>query len=479
MDKKKILFVSGEVWPFVKTGGLGDVAYSLPKELQKLGADVRVILPKYDQIPWHYKKDMAHLGHKTMKLSWRQEYLGIEMLVLDGITYYFVDNMKYFSRTKVYGEGDDCERFSFFCKAVIESFDLTSFYPDIIHCNDWHTGMVPVYLDDHKRRGHFGNIKTMFTIHNLRFQGVFPYRDLQWTLGLDPNHYFFEEGVKFQDSISFMKGGVNYSNFITTVSPNYANEISTKFFGEGLEGLFMKHKSKLLGVVNGIDLDIFCPEKDVDIVKNFTLKTLGLKVDNKLALQKELGLEVHSELPMVSIITRLDRQKGIDLIMEVFPQMMEETNMQFVLLGNGEKTYEDFFKSMERKYPGRVASVIGFNNLMAKSIYASSDLFLMPSQFEPCGLSQLISMRYGTLPLVRETGGLLDTVTPFNEYNSKGTGFSFRNYNAHDMLHVIKYALNIYNHHGKVWETVMKNAMNHDSSWEVSAKKYLKLYTEM
>ena len=429
MDKKKILFVSGEVWPFVKTGGLGDVAYSLPKELKKLGADVRVILPKYDQIPWNYKKDMEHLGHKTMELAWRNEYLGIEMLVLEGITYYFVDNMKYFCRSKIYGEGDDCERFAFFCKAVIESFDLTAFYPDIIHCNDWHTGMVPVYLDDHKRRGHFGNIKTLFTIHNLRFQGVFPYRELEWTLGLDSKHYFYEDGVKFMDSLSFMKGGVNYSNFVTTVSPNYANEIKTEFFGEGLAGLFVKHRNKLLGIVNGIDLELYSP--------NFSTKTLGLKTNSKLELQKELGLEVRSELPMVSIISRLDRQKGLDLIVEVFSQMMEETDMQFVLLGNGEKSYEDFFKQMQEKYPGRVASIIGFNNLMAKSIYESSDLFLMPSQFEPCGLSQLISMRYGTLPLVRETGGLLDTVTPFNEYNSSGTGFSFRNYNAHDMLHVI------------------------------------------
>ncbi|MGL5124975.1 MAG: glycogen synthase, partial [Fusobacteriaceae bacterium] len=208
MDKKKILFVSGEVWPFVKTGGLGDVAYSLPKELKKLGAEVRVILPKYDQIPWHYKKDMVHLGHKTIELGWRQEYLGIEMLVLEGVTYYFVDNMKYFCRSKIYGEGDDCERFAFFCKSVIESFDLTAFYPDIIHCNDWHTGMVPVYLDEQKRHGHFGNIKTMFTIHNLRFQGVFPYSDLEWTLGLDPKQYFYEDGVKFINSLSFMKGGV-------------------------------------------------------------------------------------------------------------------------------------------------------------------------------------------------------------------------------------------------------------------------------
>ncbi|MGL6064580.1 MAG: glycogen synthase GlgA [Fusobacteriaceae bacterium] len=474
-SQKKVLFVSGEVYPFIKTGGLGDVAYSLPKILEKEGVDIRVILPKYDQIPWEYKSKMKHIGNKKISLAWREEYLGIEELVLDNITYYFVDNEYYFKRNNVYGEMDDCERFAFFSKAIIESFDITGFYPDIIHSNDWHTGLVPLYLNERKREGIFKNIKNIFTIHNLKFQGSFSYSNIEWVLGIDPNYYFHEDGIKFHDNFSFLKAGVNYSDIVTTVSQSYAEEIKTSYYGENLEGLFSHHNNKLFGIVNGIDYDIFNPEKDLDIEENFSSKNIENKYINKSELQKKLYLQNNKHIPIVSIITRLDKQKGLDLIIHIFDELLETTECQFVLLGNGEPHYESFFREKALQYPGRVSCTIGFNNILAKEIYASSDIFLMPSQFEPCGLSQLISMRYGTIPLVRETGGLRDTVIPFNEFGDHGTGFTFSNYNAHDMLHVIKYAFSIY-YKPKLWKNLVKRAMKADHSWSHSGKKYLELY---
>lgn len=474
--EKRVLFAAGEVWPFIKTGGLGDVAYSLPKALKKDGVDVRVILPYYNKISEEYKKKMKLLGHKSIKLAWREEvYLGIRELELEGIKYYFVENQQYFNRHEIYGEADDCERFTFFCKSIIESFEITGFLPNVIHCNDWHTGVVPLYLEEKKKSGLYTNIKTVFTIHNLRFQGCFPYYEVHNTLGVDPNIYFKEEGIKFHNSLSFMKSGVNYSDVITTVSESYAKEIMTPYYGEQLDGLFITHKSKLHGILNGIDYEIFNPETDNEIIKKYNIDNLDGKIDNKYELQKYLKLEQKKNIPVISIVTRLDRQKGIDLIMASFDSIMKETPIQFILLGNGEKHYEEYFKDVERRYPDRVRSVIGFSNELAKKIYAGSDLFLMPSQFEPCGLSQLISLRYGTIPVVRETGGLQDTVEPYNEYTKIGNGFSFKNYNAHDMINAIKYAIKIYNEK-ESWEQIMKNAMNSDNSWEKSALKYLKIY---
>lgn len=478
MNKKKVLFVAAEVWPFIKTGGLGDVAYSLPKELKKEGVDIRVILPKYSQIPEKYRKEMKFIGHKSIQLAWRNLYVGIEELELDGITYYFIDSQQYFFRNNIYGEHDDCERFAFFSKAVIQCFDVIDFYPDIIHCNDWHTGVIPLYLNEKKREGKYENIRCVFTIHNLRFQGQFGYNEITNTLGVDSKYYYNEEGIKFHNGISFMKAGINYSDIVTTVSESYAEEIKTPYYGENLEGLFIHNNYKLYGITNGIDYDVFNPEKDLELFSNFNALNTDNKKLNKKQLQQELRLSLNERAPILSIITRLDRQKGIDLIIRVFDNLMQETDFQFILLGNGEKNYEDFFQEIAQKYPGRVSINIGFNNRLAKEIYAGADMFLMPSQFEPCGLSQLISLRYGTIPIVRETGGLKDTVIPYNEYEKVGNGFSFRNYNAHDMFHVMKYANSIY-HNEEEWKKIMMLGMTSDNSWKKSAIKYLDLYKKL
>ncbi|HJH07923.1 MAG TPA: glycogen synthase [Fusobacterium ulcerans] len=456
----KVLFAAGEAWPFVKTGGLGDVAYSLPKALKKEKIDVRVIMPKYSSIPDKYKEMMQHLGDKQIWVAHHNEYVGIDYCELDGVTYYFVDNERYFNRSKVYGEGDDCERFAFFAKAIIETFYITGFEPDIIHCNDWHTGLVPIYL---KERGMY-NIKTIFTIHNLRFQGFFYNDVIEKTLELDRGRYFVEDGIKYYDMISFLKGGVVYSDYITTVSDSYAEEIKTPELGEGLDGLFRKFDYKLKGIVNGIDGTVYkVPRKG--------------KKRLKAELQESLGLNQEPDVPLVSIITRLDRQKGIDLIIDSFDRLMK-LGIQFVLLGNGEPKYEDFFKWKERQYPGRVCSYIGFNQPLSMEIYSGSDMFLMPSIFEPCGLSQMIAMRYSCVPIVRETGGLKDTVTPYNEYTGEGDGFGFKNISSDELYQTLEYAISIYEDKDK-WEKIVKSAKARDNNWNTSAKKYISLYNEI
>ncbi len=456
----KILFATGEAWPFIKTGGLGDVAYSLPKALKEKGIDVRVILPKYSQISEKYRNDMTYLGNKKIWASHYDAYVGIESYELDGVIYYFVDNMQYFSREKIYGEKDDCERFAFFTKAIVETFDITGFTPDIIHCNDWHTALTPIYLLE---RG-LNTIRTVFTIHNLRFQGFFPNQELEETLEIDRNKYYQEDGLKYYNMISFLKGGVVYSDYITTVSETYAEEIKTVEYGEGIDGLFRKFDYKLSGIVNGIDGNIF----------KINSKS---KEEMKVKLQKELGLNVDPNIPLVAVVSRLDRQKGIDMIVEKFDQMMN-LGIQFILLGSGEIQYENFFRWKESQYPKRVCSYIGFNQPLSIDVYQGADIFLMPSLFEPCGLSQMIAMRYGTIPLVRETGGLKDTVTPYNEYTGEGDGFGFREPNGDIMLKVLVYALSIYKDKEQ-WKKIMKNAKLRDNSWNISAEKYIKIYDEI
>lgn len=455
----KILFATGEAWPFIKTGGLGDVAYSLPKALKEKGIDARVILPKYKQIPDKYTHNMKHLGHKKIWASHYNAYVGIEEYVLEGVTYYFVDNMSYFSRDKIYGETDDCERFTFFSKAIVETFDLTGFTPDIIHCNDWHTALVPIYA----RERHL-NVKTVFTIHNLRFQGFFPNIELEETLELSREKYYIEDGLKYYDVISFLKGGVVYSDYVTTVSRTYAEEIKTPEYGEGIDGLFRKFDYKLTGIVNGVDSSAF---------KQMT----GKKEDAKRKLQEELGLNVDKDVPLVAVIARLDRQKGIDLIIQAFDRMMA-MGVQFVLLGSGDVYYSDFFRWKEYQYKGRVCSYIGFNQELSSDVYAGADIFLMPSLFEPCGLSQMISMEYGTIPLVRETGGLKDTVTPYNEYTGQGNGFSFIDATPEVMLKVLDYALKTYRNK-KEWNVIVKHAKEKDSSWDKPSQEYIKIYNKL
>lgn len=452
----KVLFATGEAWPFIKTGGLGDVAYSLPKALKNKGVDARVILPKYQQIPDKYRNNMKHLGEKRIWCSHYNAYVGIDEYILDGVVYYFVDNMDYFSRNKVYGENDDCERFTFFAKAIVETFDITGFTPDIIHCNDWHTALVPIYV-----RERWLNVRTVFTIHNLRFQGFFPNYELEETLELNREYYYKEDGLKYYDVISFLKGGVVYSDYVTTVSRTYAEEIKTPQYGEGIDGLFRKFDYKLTGIVNGLENSLY-------------KKSNKNKEEAKIKLQKKLGLNIDKNIPVVAIVTRLDRQKGLDLIIEAFDRMMQR-NIQFILLGSGEPYYSDFFRWKEHQYKGRVCSYIGFNQNLSLDIYAGADIFLMPSLFEPCGLSQMIAMEYGTIPLVRETGGLKDTVTPYNEYTRQGNGFSFIDPTSDVMLKILDYALKMYNDK-KEWNIIVKHAKSRDNSWNRPAKEYIDIY---
>lgn len=457
----KVLFATGEAFPFVKTGGLGDVSYSLPKALvQKEKVDVRVILPKYSKIPSELLKNAKHLGHKEIWVAHHNEYVGIEEVELEGVIYYLVDNERYFKRINVYGEFDDCERFLFFCKAVVETMDITGFKPDIIHCNDWQSALIPIYL---KERGIY-DVKTIFTIHNLRFQGFFFNNVIEDLLEIDRAKYFQEDGLKYYDMISFLKGGVVYSDYITTVSDSYAEEIRTPELGEGIHGLFQKYDYKLLGIVNGIDKSSYPLSKK-------SHKTL------KADLQKKLGLNVDEKIPLVAIITRLDRQKGLDYIVEKFDEMMS-LGIQFVLLGTGEKRYEHFFAYQEYLHKGQVCSYIGFNQQLSTEIYAGADIFLMPSVFEPCGLSQMIAMRYGCIPVVRETGGLKDTVKPYNEYTGEGDGFGFRQANADDMIKTLRYAIKMY-HRPNVWQEIIKNAKKRDNSWDKPAKRYKELYQRL
>ena len=457
----KVLFATGEAFPFVKTGGLGDVSYSLPKALvHKEKVDVRVILPKYSKIPSELLKNAKHLGHKEIWVAHHNEYVGIEEVELEGVIYYLVDNERYFKRINVYGEFDDCERFLFFSKAVVETMDITNFKPDIIHCNDWQSALIPIYL---KERGIY-DVKTIFTIHNLRFQGFFFNNVIEDLLEIDREKYFQEDGLKYYDMISFLKGGVVYSDYITTVSDSYAEEIKTPELGEGIHGLFQKYDYKLSGIVNGIDKSSYPLSKK-------SHKTL------KADLQKKLGLNVEEDTPLVAIITRLDRQKGLDYIVEKFDEMMS-LGIQFILLGTGEKRYEHFFAYQEYLHKGKVCSYIGFNQELSSEIYAGADIFLMPSVFEPCGLSQMIAMRYGCIPVVRETGGLKDTIKPYNEYTGEGDGFGFRQANADDMIKALRYAIKMY-HRPNVWQEIIKNAKKRDNFWDKPAKRYKELYQRL
>lgn len=473
----KILFVTGEAWPFIKTGGLGDVSHSLPKSLVKTGVDIRVILPKYKAIDYKYKSKMKHLGHTYVKLSWRNQYCGIDMLEYDGVKYYFVDNEHYFKRDNVYGEFDDCERFGFFSKSVLAALEVMEFEPDLIHCNDWHSGLTPVYLKELQRNDTYKDVKTLYTIHNLKYQGIFSMETLDDVLGLSHDIHFREDSMKFFDAISFLKGGVNYSDYVSTVSSTYAEEIKMEFYGENLHGLFRHIDNRLSGIVNGIDYDIFNPRTDKDIATKFSQSKIDKKIKNKLELQKELGLTVSEDIPMIGIITRLVRQKGIDLITHVLQELLQ-MDLQIVILGTGDQDYEDVFEYYSQVYPSKLSSNITFNDAMAKKIYASSDMFLMPSLFEPCGLSQMIAMRYGSVPVVRETGGLKDTVKPYNVKKKQGTGFTFSNYNAHEMLDTIKRAVEAYQNK-KAWKELVLRGMNEKNSWSHAAKNYKSFYKEI
>lgn len=472
----KVLFVASEAVPFVKTGGLADVAGSLPKELRAQGVDVRVVIPKYQSIAQEYKDQMRVLKTSNVVVGWRQQYCGVEYLEYDGVPIYFIDNEQYFKRDALYGYEDDAERFAFFCRAVLDMLPQIDFIPDVIHCNDWHTGMVNVMLKtQHGQSELYQNIRTIYTIHNLRYQGVFDKAIISDVLNLDWNVYN-NGSVEFFDAVNFMKGGIVYADYITTVSNAYAQEIQYAYYGENLDGLLRSRAESLSGIVNGIDYDVYNPETDQKIFVPFDIENATMKkIENKLKLQEQLGLPMRRDVPMLAIISRLVGPKGLDLVQHIMEELLMQEDIQLVVLGTGEKQYEDFFKAMAWKYPKKVSANITFNDELAHRMYAAADIFVMPSQYEPCGIGQLIALHYGTIPVVRETGGLKDTVKPYNKYTEMGNGFTFANYNAHELLFTIKRALDFYGT-TNIWEGIVRNAMKCDFSWTQSAKQYKELY---
>lgn len=433
MDKIKILMAASEAIPYMKTGGLADVVGSLPKYFDKDRYDVRVILPKYKCMDDKLLPQLKFVCHFYVNLNWRRQYVGIFTSQYDGVTYYFVDNEFYFAGDKPYNNiYEDVEKFAFFSKAVLEALPVIDFAPDVIHCNDWQTGL--------------------------------------------PEHIFNSGELEFYGEANYLKGGIVYADEITTVSPTYADEICTPEGGEGLDGLMLERRRHLRGIVNGIDYDVFNPMKDTYLDKHFSVRELSGKVVNKRQLQEKYGLAVDKDVMLIGMVSRLTNQKGFDLVAYVMEEMLSTMNVQFIVQGTGEQQYEEMFNYFHGRYPQKLGVYIGYSEENAHEIYAGCDAFLMPSLFEPCGLSQLMSMRYGTLPIVRETGGLKDTVVSYNEYENTGDGFSFANYNAHDMLHVIKYALDVFENHKDRWQEMMQRAMRHDFSWKASAKEYEKLY---
>lgn len=474
-----ILYASSEAAPFAKTGGLGDVIGSLPVTLCEKGVDARVIIPLYKPIREKYQEKLEYISNIQIDMGWRKQYCGVFKTVHEGCIFYFIDNEFYFSGDKPYDYIHlDCEKFIFFSKAVLSILPTIDFRPDVINCNDWQTAAIPVFLDTFLDNPFYQGIKTVMTIHNLKYQGRWDMEKIKDFMGID-DYYFTDDKLEYYNDANLLKGGLAYADKITTVSDSYAEEIKTPEFGEGLEGLISARSNDLLGIVNGISYSEWNTENDEFIFENYNVRNvISKKKKNKTELQKMMNLPVDENIFTVGIVSRLTDQKGFDLVAMVIEELCAG-GMQVILLGTGEEKYENLFRHYAWKYPDRVSANIYFSNEVSHKIYAGCDAFLMPSLFEPCGLSQIISMRYGTLPIVRETGGLKDTVIPYNEFTGEGTGFSFSNFNAYDMLFVIKYAMQIFYDDKKAWEKLIKNAMKVDFSWNVSADKYIKMYSEL
>ncbi len=470
----KVLFVGSEATPFSKTGGLADVLGALPKELVKLGIDARVVLPKHGVTKQKFHDQMKPICNFKVTVGPKQEYAGIEMIELEGVTFYFVDNEYYFGyRDTLYGHYDDGERYGFFDNAVLKMLEEMDYYPDIIHGNDWQTGLIPYILkQNYQDKPKYKNIKTVYTIHNIAYQGVYskdllPYLDVE-----------FNPELEFENMINFMKCGINTANFISTVSETYAQEILYDYFGFGMSNILKTRKNELFGIINGIDYTDFNPKVDKKIGYNYNLfNYLKGKRENKAILRKELKMG-SNKLPIIGIVSRLANQKGFDLIEEVIEDYLKNNKIQLVLLGSGDGYIENYYKDLKKKYPKNVGVHIGYSDELARKVYAGSDMFLMPSRFEPCGLAQLISLKYGTLPIVRLTGGLKDSIIPFNQYTLEGNGFGFDNYNSKDMAAVIDLALDVYKDK-KIWKMLVKRGMEEDFSWEQSALKYINLYKKL
>lgn len=480
-SKLHIAFASAEAAPFVKTGGLGDVAGSLPHALKAAGADVVVFVPRYDTIAQEYKDRMEHLCDFYVPLGWRNEYCGLERLNHEGVDYLFVDNERYFSRGYPYGFFDDGERFAYFSKAIVEALQylphtLDNFTCDVLHCNDWHTAMAPVFLREfYQALPLYQNVKTVFSIHNIAFQGQYSAKVLNDILGLAHIPAAAFQLTCGPDAVNYMQGALNYTDAITTVSPTYAEEIKTPDFGEHLDGILRRRAPILQGIVNGIDTTAFDPTTDPRIAANYSVQDRAGKAECKARLQQELGLEVRDDRPLMVMVTRLTRQKGMDLVTYALDRILSG-GVQVAVLGTGDTEHENALRYFEGKYPGTMAARIQFDPALSQRMYAGADLFLMPSLFEPCGLSQMIAMRYGTLPIVRETGGLKDTVIPYNQYTGEGTGFSFTHFNGDEMADAVFRAARLFWDNRDAFNGLVENAMKADFSWKRSADAYIALY---
>lgn len=478
--KLRIVFATSEATPFCKTGGLGDVSGSLPQELARCGCKVIVMLPKYGIIAQEWVDRMEHVCDFYLPLGWRNEYCGLERLERDGVQYYFIDNERYFKRESLYGYFDDGERFAFFSKAITESLKyLPDFECDVLHCNDWQTALAPVFLREfYQNLPMYGNVKTMFTVHNVKFQGQYGDSVLSDICGLADIPAASWQLYIGPRTVNYMKGALLYSDILTTVSPTYMEELKTPFYGEGLDWIFRDRWSITHGILNGIDNAAWDPEHDSEIPAHFSARDLEGKALCKAELQAELGLDVDPERPLVCMVTRLTKQKGLDLVQYAMERLLSRS-VQVAILGNGDSNYEDSLRYFDWKYQGAMCARIEFNAALSKRMYAGADLFLMPSLFEPCGLSQMISMRYGTLPVVRETGGLRDSVMPYNQFTGEGTGFSFANFNGDEMADCVLNACEVFWTDKDMWHQLMMNAMAQDFSWKRAAQHYMDLYASL
>ncbi len=469
-EKRKILFVASEATPFISTGGLSEVIGSLSKALAKRKKfDVRVVLPLYSDIKQEQREDFEFVGNINVPVAWRNQYCGVFRCKREGVTFYFVDNEYYFKRKGCYGHFDDGERFAFFCRSALEIMPLIDFFPDILHCHDWQSALALLYLKTiYCRKQEYANIKTLFTIHNIEYQGTYSIDNLQWLFGIDS---YYQNIAEYKGCINLMKGAIECCDKFSTVSPTYAEEIKNPYFGFGLDPIVRRNASKLCGILNGIDPDYYDPQKDKAIFANYSATDIANKSVCKEQLQRMLNLPVRPNTPVVAMITRLVAPKGLDLVMAVADQALER-DMQLVVLGTGEGYYEHYFRELALRYPKQVATVIAFNSDLSRQIYSGADIFLMPSRSEPCGLSQMIASRYGTVAVVRETGGLKDSIIP---YGAGGNGFTFCNFNAHDMLYVLNEAMDLYKDKEN-WQKLIVKAMKTDFSWKKSAENYVELY---
>lgn len=467
----KVLYAASEALPFMASGGLADVAGSLPQALRRRLVGVRVVMPLYGGIPQELRDNMRFITHITVPVAWRRQYCGIFEAKYGGVTYYLLDNEYYFKRDGIYGHFDDAERFAFFSRAILEIIPHIGWKPDIIHCNDWQTALTPVYFQTmYSKMDGYDNIKTVFTIHNIQYQGRYGMDILEDVFGLARSDAYL---VEYNGDINLMKGAIECAHMVTTVSPTYAEEILDPWFSHGLDPILRERTFKLCGILNGIDTKLYDPETDPMLFANYSEKDKEGKAVNKAELQVMMGLEQRADVPLIGMVTRLVSHKGLDLVRGVLDELLCTSDVQIVVLGSGEKEYEDFFRYIESKHPQKAAVRVGFIPDLAHKIYAGCDLFLMPSKSEPCGLSQMVALRYGTIPIVRETGGLRDSVTDSGD--GEGNGFTFRNYNAHDMLYAIRRALLGYcNTEG--WDILVERALGCDNSWQKSANEYIRMY---